>query len=199
MATSYTRRRKKGAKTVAVQEFSVDGIPVKLRLKTMRSITMRVKDAAAPVEVSAPVGTSRSTIEQFVRAKKAWIIQQQTRQERSPMVQANNATPEEVAAWRAIVEGLVPGLVARWAAVMGVTPGKIAYRNMKTRWGSCQPSTGRICINVRLALYPPHCLEYVVVHELAHLLVPGHGANFYAMLDRYLPNWRHSKNVLDGR
>ena len=47
---------------------------------------------------------------------------------------------------------------------------KLAYRNMKSRWGSCQPSTGRICINVRLALYPPECLEYVVVHELCHLL-----------------------------
>ena len=63
-------------------------------------------------------------------------------------------------------------------AILGVRAGKLAYRNMKSRWGSCQPSTGRICINVRLALYPPECLEYVVVHELCHLLVHGHGPGF---------------------
>ena len=80
---------------------------------------------------------------------------------------------------------------------MDVTPGKLAYRNMTSRWGSCQPSTGRICINVRLALYPPRCLEYVVVHELAHLLVHGHGAQFYAVLDCYLPDWRESKKLLE--
>ena len=112
------------------------------------------------------------------------------------MARANNATPEEVAAWRAIVEGLTPGLIERWSAVMGVTPGKLAYRNMKSRWGSCQPSTGRICINVRLALYPPQCLEYVVVHELAHLIVRGHGPEFHAVLDRYLPTWRDAKKLL---
>ena len=61
---------------------------------------------------------------------------------------------------------------------MGVKAGRLAYRNMTSRWGSCQPATGRICINVRLALYPPECLEYVVVHELCHLRERGHGQRF---------------------
>lgn len=163
----------------------------------MNSITMRVKTAAEPVQISAPVGTSRQTIEEFVRSRKDLIARLQESRQDSPMARANLATPQEVAEWRAIVEGLTPGLVERWAAVMGVTPGKLAYRNMTSRWGSCQPSTGRICINVRLALYPPRCLEYVVVHELAHLLVHGHGPQFYAVLDRYLPDWRESKKLLE--
>ena len=54
---------------------------------------------------------------------------------------------------------------------------------MTSRWGSCQPATGRICINVRLALYPPECLEYVVVHELCHLRERGHGPAFQALMD----------------
>ena len=158
---------------------------------------MRVKTPAEPVQISAPVGTARQVIEEFVRSRKDLIVRLQESRQDSPMARANLATPQEVAEWRAIVEGLTPGLVERWAAVMGVTPGKLAYRNMTSRWGSCQPSTGRICINVRLALYPPRCLEYVVVHELAHLLVHGHGAQFYAVLDRYLPDWRESKKLLE--
>ena len=158
---------------------------------------MRVKTAAEPVQISAPAGTARQVIEEFVRSRRDLIARLQESRQDSPMARANLATPQEVAEWRAIVEGLTPGLVERWAAVMGVTPGKLAYRNMTSRWGSCQPSTGRICINVRLALYPPRCLEYVVVHELAHLLVHGHGAQFYAVLDRYLPDWRESKKLLE--
>ncbi|WP_270295883.1 M48 family metallopeptidase [Eggerthella sinensis] len=75
-------------------------------------------------------------------------------------------------------------------AIMGVKAGKLAYRNMTSRWGSCQPATGRICINVRLALYPPECLEYVVVHELCHLLERGHGPRFKALMDAFMPDWR---------
>lgn len=191
------RRSGGGAKIVARQEFVVDGIAVELTFKTMSSITMRVKTPAEPVQISAPVGTARQVIEEFVRSRKDLIARLQESRQDSPMARANLATPQEVAEWRAIVEGLTPGLVERWAAVMGVTPGKLAYRNMTSRWGSCQPSTGRICINVRLALYPPRCLEYVVVHELAHLLVHGHGTQFYAILDRYLPDWRESKKLLE--
>ena len=74
--------------------------------------------------------------------------------------------------------------------------GSLAYRNMRSRWGSCQPETGRICINTRLALYPPECLEYVVVHELAHLLEANHGPAFYAILDRALPTWKSARDKL---
>ena len=73
---------------------------------------------------------------------------------------------------------------------------KLDYRKMKSRWGSCQPSTGRICINIVLALYPPECLEYVVVHELCHLLVPGHGPQFRELMDRVMPDWRTRKAKL---
>ena len=67
---------------------------------------------------------------------------------------------------------------------------------MKSRWGSCQPSTGRICINTVLAICPPECLEYVVVHELCHLLVPGHGPDFHAIMDRVMPDWKQRRAKL---
>ena len=61
---------------------------------------------------------------------------------------------------------------------------------MKTRWGSCTPSTGAIRINARLAAYPPECLEFVVAHELVHLLEPNHNARFHALLDEFCPDNR---------
>ena len=57
-------------------------------------------------------------------------------------------------------------------------------------------ATGRICINVRLALYPPECLEYVVVHELCHLLERGHGSRFKALMDAFMPDWRDRRAKL---
>ena len=90
----------------------------------------------------------------------------------------------------------VPPLVAAWEPIMGVKAGRLAYRNMTSRWGSCQPATGRICINVRLALYPPECLEYVVVHELCHLRERGHGQRFKDLMDTYMPDWRERRAKL---
>ena len=101
-----------------------------------------------------------------------------------------------MAQWRAVVEACTPVLVERWEQIMGVKAQKLVYRNMTSRWGSCQPATGRICINVRLALYPPECLEYVVVHELCHLRERGHGPAFQALMTRYLPDWKERRAKL---
>ena len=79
---------------------------------------------------------------------------------------------------------------------MGVKADRITLKGMTSRWGSCQPSTGRICINVRLALYPPECLEYVVVHELCHLLERGHGPRFHALMGTFMPDWKERRAKL---
>ena len=60
---------------------------------------------------------------------------------------------------------------------------------MKTRWGSCNPRTGSIRLNTELAKKPRECLEYIVVHEMAHLLEPTHNRHFVALMDRFLPHW----------
>lgn len=78
-------------------------------------------------------------------------------------------------------------LIGRYAEMMGVTPGALAVRSMRSRWGSCNVRTGRICVNRALAWADPLLLEYIVVHELAHLIEPGHSARFYAVVDRHFP------------
>ena len=150
------------------------------------------------IEVSVPYAYPDSLVKDLVHEKHDWILQAQQRYEGSPMARAATASPKEVREWRTYVEICTRLLIEQWEPILGVKVGKLDFRTMKTRWGSCQPETGRICINVVLALYPPECLEYIVVHELCHLLVPGHGPKFHEVMDRVMPDWRERKAKLNG-
>lgn len=178
------------AKQTQTELIFVDDLEVWVTYKRVKNLRMRVQPPDGRIEVSAPPYARRATIEKFVRSKRDWIDKASKRIGASPMAQAAAASQDEVKEWRRVVEACVPPLIAAWEPILGVKAGKLAYRNMKSRWGSCQPETGRICINVRLALYPPECLEYVVVHELCHLLVHGHGPAFHELMDRVMPDWR---------
>ena len=98
--------------------------------------------------------------------------------------------------YRTEVLRALPGIVERMEARIGVHVALLSARVMKTRWGSCTPKTGAIRINARLAAYPPECLEFVVAHELVHLLEPSHNARFHALLDEFCPDNRHPAKLL---
>lgn len=174
----------------------VDGIEAHIVRKRVKNVNLRIARDGSHVDVSAPSWVSDSEVEAFIRSKSAWIASRMAQAAQTPMACAAQATPEEVAAWREAVSACVPAFVAAWEPIMGVKAGKLAYRNMTSRWGSCQPATGRICINVRLALYPPECLEYVVVHELCHLLERGHGPRFHQLMDAFMPDWKQRRAKL---
>lgn len=165
----------------------------------IQNLNLHVKPPDAHIEVTVPRArfhTADDDIAQFVRKKRAWINRAVEKTLASPMAQAAAASPDEVKEWRKVVEAFTPALVEKWEPILGVKAGSLAYRNMRSRWGSCQPSTGRICINVRLALYPPECLEYVVVHELCHLLVSGHGPDFHQLMSGVMPDWKQRRAKL---
>ena len=92
--------------------------------------------------------------------------------------------------YRTEVLRALPDVVERMEARIGVHAARWSVRVMKTRWGSCTPKTGAIRINARLAAYPPECLEFVVAHELVHLLEPSHNARFHTLLDEFCPDNR---------
>ena len=188
--------RKRPAKTMPPELVFIDGLEVWLTRKAIKNMHLRVKPPDGRIEVSAPLHLPLATIRKFVGEKRDWIERQQREIAQSPRAEAAAATPAEVAQWKAVVAACVPALIEAWEPIMGVKAGKIAYRNMTSRWGSCQPSTGCICINVRLALYPPECLEYVVVHELCHLLERGHGPRFHALMDTFMPDWKERRAKL---
>lgn len=98
--------------------------------------------------------------------------------------------------YRTEVLRALPDMVERMEARIGVHATRWSVRVMKTRWGSCTPKTGAIRINARLAAYPPECLEFVVAHELVHLLEPSHNTRFHALLDEFCPDNRHPAKLL---
>lgn len=103
-----------------------------------------------------------------------------------------------LAAWyRERLESSIPRLIATWEPFMGVTVKEWRIRKMKTRWGSCNVRKGRIWLNLELAKKPMRCLEYVIVHEMAHLIEPSHNRRFWGILDRHMPDWRPRREELN--
>ncbi|WP_310489487.1 SprT family zinc-dependent metalloprotease [Chamaesiphon sp. VAR_69_metabat_338] len=92
--------------------------------------------------------------------------------------------------YRQQIVAAIPPLIDKWERLMGVSVTSFSVRKMKTKWGSCTPSLGTIRFNLELAKKPAECLEYVVVHELVHLLEPSHNSRFVAFMDSFLPQWR---------
>lgn len=101
-------------------------------------------------------------------------------------------------AWyRAQLKAILPEMIARWEAKMGVHVAAWGIKHMKTKWGSCNIEARRIWLNLELAKKPLTCLEYIVVHEMVHLLERHHNARFRAHMDRLLPTWQHAKAELN--
>jgi predicted metal-dependent hydrolase len=110
-------------------------------------------------------------------------------------------TAEQQARWKAQRRELrraIPPLLAKWQPVIGVEARAWGIRRMKTRWGSCNVVAKRIWLNLELANRPPECLEYVVVHELIHLLERHHNARFYGFMDLHLPDWKALRKKLNS-
>ena len=99
--------------------------------------------------------------------------------------------------YRERLKEAVPPLIDRWEALMGVTVRRVFVQRMRTKWGSCSPDVGNIRLNTDLAKKPLECLEYIVVHEMAHLLEPTHNSRFQALMDGLLPHWRLCRDELN--
>lgn len=103
-------------------------------------------------------------------------------------------------AWyRMELKKMIAPLIKEWEPIMGVQVHTFQLKRMKTRWGTCNVKDHRIWFNVELAKKSFPCIEYIVVHEMTHLLERGHGPKFKAYMDQFLPNWRALRNELNGR
>lgn len=87
-------------------------------------------------------------------------------------------------------------LLPKWEAYTGLKCSSWQSKSMKTRWGTCNTGTKKIWLNVQLAKYPTACLEYVILHELAHTKVPNHGEDFKRILDMYMPEWKMIRKMM---
>ncbi|MCK9307710.1 MAG: M48 family metallopeptidase [Methanoculleus sp.] len=99
--------------------------------------------------------------------------------------------------YRKELKALIPPLVDTWQETLGVTVDDWGIKKMKTKWGSCNTDARRIWLNLELAKKPVQCLEYVVVHEMVHLLERNHTDRFRELMDQFMPQWRHYRDVLN--
>jgi predicted metal-dependent hydrolase len=93
---------------------------------------------------------------------------------------------------------LIPSLLDRWQPIVGVQVMGWGIKKMKTKWGSCNPTAQRVWINLELAKKPELCLEYIVVHELVHLLERNHTDRFMVLMDGFMPDWRSRRALLNS-
>jgi hypothetical protein len=172
----------------------VGDVSVRVVRKPIRTLRLTVRSPDGPVRVSAPLRTSDAAVHRFVSQHRAWIRRQQARLAALPPV-----PPPPTEAERRQLAARLPALLARWEPVIGVRVSAFRVRHMRTRWGSCNIHERRISLSTSLARRPDGCLEYVLVHELVHLLERRHNARFYGLLDRFLPDWRDRRAELRGQ
>lgn len=100
--------------------------------------------------------------------------------------------------YRQELNNFVVPLISRWEMQMGVKLNQFRIKKMKTRWGTCNPRAKRVWLNLELVKKSPQAIESVLVHELVHLFVHGHGPKFKNYMDRFLPDWREREKELDA-
>lgn len=183
--------------------------------RNCRHLILRCREGR--LYLSVPPRTPKAAINAFLSARTDWMAEQISR----TAAYAPQYAPGErhLLAGRYVTigeEGVPTGekaflsfrakllaeavrtLLPLWEARMGVQAGSIRFREMVSRWGSCQTVTGHITLNLRLGLVPPECMEYVLVHELCHLLHPDHSAAFHDELTCLMPDWEARKRRLNG-
>jgi predicted metal-dependent hydrolase len=101
-------------------------------------------------------------------------------------------------AWyRQQLKHMIPPLIAKWEAIIGVEIADWGVKQMKTKWGSCNIEARRIWLNLELIKKPAHCLEFIMVHEMVHLLERNHNDRFIAHMDQFMPQWRFLRDELN--
>ena len=166
---------------------SIDGLEVELVRKRVRNVTLRIYPPDGRLRVTAPHRTPLGFIRDFVAGRRPWIERHRNRLAALPV--PATLTPLTEADHARLAAAIAP-LVSHWETALGVRVSAWVIQRMKTRWGSCNTASGRIWLNLELVRHPPECLDYVVLHEVAHLVERGHGERFKAVLAKHMPDWK---------
>ena len=171
---------------------------IQITYRRTRRLSMRIVKNG-DVHVSAPIGVSRSMVEDFIERHRDWIAEARKKNLERQQQRADfyNQLPltTRAQAHEALkrLTALIEPMVERHAKEMGVKPSRVYFKPMISRWGMCNLKNKSICFSAYLLLLPEWCVEHVVVHELCHLLEPSHNARFHALMDQYFPRWREAR------
>lgn len=146
------------------------------------------------VLIRAPLGMPEEEISRFLERHRDWLARH-LEEARARQVRHPEPSPEQAEALIRRAKEILPGKVAHYAAEMGLYPTGITITGARTRFGSCSPKN-RLCFSWRLMDYPEEAIDYVVVHELAHIRHKNHGSQFHALVASVLPDHRERRALL---
>lgn len=175
-------------KTIFVGDFVVH-----IERKPNKNLYLRVESDGS-VKATVPTRTAEATIIRFVEERADWLHKQQLRQQ-------NIAEKNEIMltdAHRDYLKAVLPPRIAYWEDKLGVTVKEWRIRKMKTRWGTCNYREGRVWFALMLALQPLDLIDYIVLHELTHLIEPSHNKRFQVILCQHMPDWKDRRKRLNG-
>jgi len=205
------------------ETIQIGELAIAVTRKAVKHVHLSVHPPEGHVTLVAPTATRLEVARAYAISKLGWIRDQHTRlqaQARETPRQfvereshylwgrqitlsvrpgTSQAKREEVMQgwYRFQLHAAVPPLVEKWEARLGVKVSAYFLQRMKTKWGGCTPSTRTIRLNTELAKKPKDLLEYIVVHEMAHMIEPTHSERFTALLDQHYPTWREARAELN--
>lgn len=180
-------------------QMCVEDIPIIVTKKCMKNMYLRIKKEDGTVLISAPYEMNDTRIYAFAKERIDWIRKYQQKYADANEHRRENETLShtEIDRQKLLLRKEVEQLIKKWEPIMQVSVSGITIRQMKTRWGSCNVKTHHININLALAKKPPECLEYVVVHEMTHILEPSHNQVFWGYMTQFYPNWKRVRKYLN--
>ncbi len=164
--------------------------PYRVLRSKRRTLAIEVKPGTE-VLVRAPLRLPRAEIDSFVRSKRDWILKHWNK----PRQARPEFGPREEALLRARARAILPGLIARYGELLDVKPSRLTITGARTRFGSCS-AKGGVSFSFRLMAYPLPAVEYVVLHELAHLKHLNHSPAFYRLVSQQMPDYKQRAALL---
>ena len=174
----------------------IDGLAVEVTKKRIKRINMRVKEPDGRIVISAPYMTSDREIIAFVRLKRSWIDNAVMRVRQRVTAHPEPASAAEKEARRADLKRRIAARLPEIERRTGLRCSGWSVRDMHTKWGSCNTRTCHVNFSLMLATRSDLELDYVILHELVHTVVPNHGPDFYALMDRFMPGWKSVRKAM---
>lgn len=171
-----------------------DDITIEIQRKWVRTLRLKICSPDGRVVITAPVFMTDKQILNFVNSKTDWIKKNQAK----VITRSANKESKPYLYTKQELLAIISRIMTAKCAEYAEPNVSWKLRKMKTRWGSCLPAKRSITFNSELAKYPESCIEYVVIHELCHLQIPNHGADFKALMTKRMPEWKTIKKELNN-
>lgn len=146
--------------------------------------------------IRAPFSTTKKQIEKFIIAQEDWIKKTISKQSaRAENKYHRELSKDEIQELKIKAKEYIPSRIHYYSSIMNLTPIAVKITSAKTKFGSC---SGKNSINFsyRLMLYPPEAIDYVIVHELAHIKHHNHSKEFYKLIEKYMPDYKEREKIL---